>query len=84
MFECKGCEAHSEEIKFLREQVKSLTELLAKANPLVSAPKHLDVAGSALGYFGDGQDQYIQYDQYGQKILVEEDLKLHELQLDRD
>lgn len=72
MFECAKCHAHEDEIKFLREQVKTLTD---KVLALASPATYSMIAGStaADGFFGDGKDQYVGFDTFGQRILMQKE-----------
>lgn len=71
MVRCQKCEVLSEEIKFLRGQVKTLTDRLS----MIAYP-----GGFVAGKFtssdyvgGGGGDQYVGYDEYGQRVLMEKD-----------
>lgn len=68
MFNCSKCEVLNDEVKFLREQVKGLTDRLAElAGSVGRSAQNLD----GQGYFGDGNDQYVAYNDIGQKVLLE-------------
>ena len=75
MFRCKKCEALESEVGFLRLRNKELTDrLLAVANPMAfEAVRYQDSTKSDDYYGGVKGDQYISYDEFGQKILVEKD-----------
>jgi hypothetical protein len=71
VFDCKACAPKDEEIKFLREQVKDLQNKLtciadARAyQTLNSGP----IENPEL-YYGTGHDDYVEYDQFGQKVIT--------------
>lgn len=68
MVRCQKCEVLSEEIKFLRQQNKSLTDRLAMiAYPAGFAGRQYN----ASDYVGGGGDQYVGYDEYGQRVILE-------------
>lgn len=69
MFNCSKCEALMDEIKFLRTTNQSLTDRLAELAGSVGRSSQGDPDG--FGYYGDGNDQYVAYNDIGQKILVE-------------
>lgn len=75
MFKCEKCKHLEREIDYLRSQVKTLTDrLVALAAPHVY--EMIEPKKTNSTYYGDGRDLYKAYDQFGQEILVEQDLRL--------
>ncbi len=76
MFDCKKCEVLQEEIKFLREQNQKLTD-----HALVSKNGHAFAAiqkneNPEEFYGSSSNDEYIGYDNFGQKVLLKKDIAL--------
>jgi len=70
MFSCKKCQAYQDEIKHLREQNKSLVDRLialssTSAYQLITSP-----VPEANNYYGNGADEMVEYDVFGQPITV--------------
>lgn len=71
MFDCKTCETLSDEVKFLREQLKAMTDrLVALTNPLALQVLSPLPQYNPDDFHGTSQmDEMIEYDDYGQRIL---------------
>ena len=73
MFKCRACELLHEEVKHLRETNQKLTDqLIAISSPqaygaLQSGPFNPD------NYYGNDGDEFVEFDQFGQKVLVKRD-----------
>jgi hypothetical protein len=75
MFDCKRCEQMKDEIKFLREQNQKLTDhaLVAKNGHAFASLK----PANPQDYYGSSQDdEYVAYDEFGQKVLMKKDIEL--------
>lgn len=70
MFKCQKCEAYEAEIAFLRDTNSKLTDrLVAVANPVAYQavnPQEFD----PKDYYGNEHDEMIDFDEFGQKIIV--------------
>lgn len=72
MFECRTCTAHENEILFLREQIKSLSDrLLALTNPhALAALRHEE--GDVQQYYGSStDDKVLAFDEFGQQTEID-------------
>lgn len=72
MFDCKSCKTLEQEVKFLREQVKAMTDrLVVLANPLALQALNPTMQIAPEDFYGtSSQDEVISYNEYGEKILV--------------
>lgn len=69
MFKCSKCEALQDENKFLREQMKALTDrLMAIASPQAYGAIYAPIASNE--FYGGDEDEMIAYSPYGEKITV--------------
>lgn len=71
MFECKTCTVLSEEVKYLREQNKSLSDkLLAVSHPhALAASRQAFDSGE---YYGSSEDdRLLAFDEFGQETSIE-------------
>lgn len=70
MFKCSKCEAQENEISFLREEIRRLTDrLIAMANPI--AYQAVNQSGrDSSEFYGFDTDEMISYNEFGQKIIV--------------
>lgn len=74
MFSCKGCELLKEDIKHLREVNEKLTDrLVAIASPRAYGVLQADKDYNPNDYYGSDGDEFVEHDQFGQKILVRKD-----------
>jgi len=72
MFKCKGCESLKEEIQFLREQNKGLTDRLT-AIADVRAYSAVSLNSGRVDpkdYYGNEEDEFIEADQFGARMIV--------------
>lgn len=75
MFTCSKCASLEDQVKFLRQQNKDLMDrLVALANSQAYQAISYERA-DASDFYGSGDDQYVGYDNYGNKILLEKDTK---------
>lgn len=72
MFKCRTCKTLTNEVAFLREQVKSMTDrLVALANPAALQALGFSQRLEENDFYGTSeQDEVIEYDNYGQRILT--------------
>lgn len=70
MFECKACEAKDDEIRFLREQNKALTDKVT-AIADIRAFEAVKFDRSDTDYYGSSPDDcYVGYDDMGRSVLM--------------
>lgn len=70
MFKCQKCEALEAEIAFLRETNSKLTDrLVAVASPLAYQAIN-PTAYDERDYYGNEHDEMIEFDEFGQKIIL--------------
>jgi len=73
MFECKSCATLQDEVKHLRETNQKLTDqLVAIASPYAYHAIN-QAPYDPKDYYGSDFDEMIEYDDYGQKIIVRKD-----------
>lgn len=72
MMGCKTCEALSEEVKFLREQLKSMTDRLVALTSPMAFQAVTNTIGDPEDFYGSStQDQFVSYDEHGERILLD-------------
>ena len=65
MFDCQKCSLLKEVLEYEREKNRQLLDRLLGPSQ-ASVPKGFD----PKDYYGGGNDEMIEYDEYGQKIIV--------------
>lgn len=74
MFKCAKCEAHEDEIEYLRGQIKTMTDRLVALANLQAFQAVSFERGNASEFYGGGEgDQYVGYDKFGAKVLLEKE-----------
>lgn len=77
MFKCQSCLALKDEVKFLREQVRALNDrLVALTNVSAYQAVTMPTDEDPNDYFGNGNDEFISFDDMGQKMLLRKEPKL--------
>lgn len=77
MFDCKRCDALQSEVEFLREQLKSMTDrLTAIASTRAFEAVRLDRSNTEEFYGSSSQDQYVHYNEFGDKVLLEKKIEI--------
>lgn len=73
MFNCKGCELLRDEVKHLREVNQKLTDrIVAITSPSAYGAINQD-GYNPNDYYGSDGDEFVEYDQFGQKVLCRKD-----------
>ena len=70
MFACPKCDTLASEVKFLRKANEKMTDrLMAIAD--ARAFEAVKFSASSDGdYYGDGNDEYVSYNKFGDKVLL--------------
>lgn len=72
MFNCSKCEALHEEVVFLRDQLKTMTDrLVALTDPRAYEAVHPGTYKAEEYYGSSTADQYVGYDEHGEKVLLD-------------
>lgn len=74
---CDNCEVRkllTEALEYERERNRELQErLMAVANPMAYQSFHSPNNIPSDKYFGVGSEEYVEFDDFGQKIIVKKD-----------
>ena len=77
MFSCKKCEALSDEVRAFRSQNQALIDrLTAIADVRAYTAVNFDKSeGNDSDYYGGGDDEFIEVDDNGHKVIFKEEKK---------